>query len=185
MTPVFFPDTTEFRKWLETNHRTEEELLVGYYKVGTKKPSMNWSESVDEALCFGWIDGIRKSIDGESYCNRFMPRNPKSNWSALNIKKVEELIRSGKMTPAGLEAYEKRSEARSGIYSYENRPEKLMPEMEARFKENGVAWNFFSSKPTSYQKTMVYWVMSAKQESTRISRLNKLIEASKLGKRLF
>lgn len=180
-----FPDTTEFHKWLETNHLTEKELLVGYYKVGTKKPSMNWSESVDEALCFGWIDGIRKSIDEESYCNRFTPRNPKSNWSAVNIKKVEELIRLGKMTPAGLVAFEKRSEARSAIYSYENQPEKMDRELEVCLQEDQQAWDFFSSKPASYQKTVVYWVMSAKQESTRISRLNKLIEASRAGKRLF
>jgi uncharacterized protein YdeI (YjbR/CyaY-like superfamily) len=185
MVPVFFSDTREFRKWLETNHRTEKELLVGYYKVGTKKTSMNWSESVDEALCFGWIDGIRKSIDEESYCIRFTPRNPKSNWSAVNINKVEEMIRLGKMTPAGLAAFEKRAEARSGIYSYENRPEKFDSGLEARFQEDQQAWNFFSSKPASYQKTVVYWVMSAKQESTRISRLNKLIEASIAGKRLF
>ena len=110
-TPLFFETPADFRKWLEKNHQTETELLVGYYKVGTKKPSMNWSESVDEALCFGWIDGVRRSIDEESYCNRFTPRNPKSNWSAINIKKVEELIRVGKMAAAGLAAFEKRSEA--------------------------------------------------------------------------
>jgi uncharacterized protein YdeI (YjbR/CyaY-like superfamily) len=184
-TPLFFETSADFRKWLEENHRTETELLVGYYKVGTKKPSMNWSESVDEALCFGWIDGIRKSIDEESYCNRFTPRNPKSNWSAINIKKVEELIRVGKMAAAGLAAFEKRSEARSAIYSYENRPEKLLPEMEIRFKENVDAWNFFSTRSPSYQKTIIYWVMSAKQEATQLSRLDKLIAASELGKRLF
>lgn len=185
MTPVFFPNSAEFRKWLEENHQTETELFVGYYKVGTKKPSMSWSESVDEALCFGWIDGVRKSLDQESYCNRFTPRNPKSNWSAINIKKVEELIRLGKMAPAGLAAYEKRSDARSAVYSYENRPEKFEPEMEARFKKNAVAWNFFSTQAPSYRKTMIYWVMSAKQEATKISRLDKLIKASAEGDRVF
>ncbi len=184
MTPVFFANPNEFRKWLEENHQTKTELFVGYYKVGTKKPSMNWSESVDEALCFGWIDGIRKSIDDESYCNRFTPRNPKSNWSAINIKKVEELIQLGKMTPAGLAAFEKRSDARSAVYSYENRPEKFDPEMEVRFNENVDAWNFFSTLAPSYQKTIIYWVMSAKQEATRISRLDKLIHASSERKRL-
>ena len=109
MSPIFFTDTAEFRKWLEENHKTETELFVGYYKVGTKKTSMNWSESVDEALCFGWIDGVRRSIDNESYCNRFTPRNPRSNWSAINIKKVGELIRLGKMMPAGLAAFEKKN----------------------------------------------------------------------------
>lgn len=185
MTPVFFPNSAEFRKWLEENHQTETELFVGYYKVGTKKPSMSWSESVDEALCFGWIDGVRKSLDQESYCNRFTPRNPKSNWSAINIKKVEELIRLGKMAPAGLAAYEKRSDARSAVYSYENRPEKFEPEMEARFKKNAVAWNFFSTQAPSYRKTNIYWVMSAKQEATKISRLDKLIKASAEGDRVF
>jgi len=185
MAPVFFRNSAEFRKWLEANHETETELFVGYYKVGTKKPSMIWSESVDEAICFGWIDGVRKSIDEESYCNRFTPRNPKSNWSAINIKKVEELIRLGKMAPAGLAAFEKRSEARSAIYSYENRPEKFNSEMEARFKENIHAWNFFSILAPSYQKTNIYWVMSAKQVATQLSRLDKLIEASAQGKRLF
>lgn len=185
MSPVFFANSAEFRKWLEENHQTETELVVGYYKIGSKKPSMNWSESVDEALCFGWIDGIRKSVDNESYCNRFTPRKPRSNWSAVNIKKVEELIRSGKMAPAGLAAFEKRSEKRSSIYSYENRPEKFNPEMEAQFKEHIDAWNFFSKLSPSYQKTHIYWVMSAKQEATQLSRLDKLIAASAERKRLF
>lgn len=185
MTPVFFRNSAEFRKWLEENHQTETELFVGYYKVGTKKPSMNWSESVDEALCFGWIDGVRKSLDQESYCNRFTPRNPKSNWSAINIKKVEELIQLGKMAPAGLSAYEKRADARSAVYSYENRPEKLTLELETRFIKNKIAWDFFGKQPPSYRKTIIYWVMSAKQEVTRISRLDKLINASAEGERVF
>jgi uncharacterized protein YdeI (YjbR/CyaY-like superfamily) len=184
MAPIFFTNTDEFRKWLEENHQTEKELIVGYYKVGTKKPTMTWSDSVDEALCFGWIDGVRRSVDAEGYCIRFTPRNPKSNWSAVNIAKVEELIRVGKMTPAGLAAFEKRSDARSEIYSYENRPEKFTAELESHFMENTVAWNFFSTQPPSYRKTIIYWVMSAKQEATRISRLNKLIEACSEGKRL-
>lgn len=184
MAPTFFANTEEFRKWLEENHQSEKELIVGYYKVGTKKPSMTWSDSVDEALCFGWIDGVRRSIDNEAYCNRFTPRSPKSNWSAVNIAKVEELIRLGKMTPAGLAAFEKRSEARSEIYSYENRPEKFNAEMENRFRENSEAWHYFEVQAPSYKKTIIYWIMSAKQEATRISRLNKLIEACSEGKRL-
>jgi len=185
MTPMFFSNPSEFRKWLEKNHPNEPELLVGYYKVGTKKPSMTWSESVDEALCFGWIDGIRKSYDEESYCIRFTPRNPKSNWSAVNIKKMEELIRRGRMTPAGLAVFEKRKIDRSVVYSYENRPEKLDNLLETRFQENTKAWSFFTSQTLSYQKTMIYWVMSAKQEATRLNRLDKLIEAGTTGKRLF
>jgi len=185
MSPIFFTDTAEFRKWLEENHKTETELIVGYYKVGTKKSSMSWSESVDEAICFGWIDGIRKSIDEESYCNRFTPRNPKSNWSAINIKKVEELIRQGKMMPAGLAAFEKRTEARSEVYSYENKPEQFSPELESRFRENTAAWEFFSSQSISYKKTIMFYVMGAKQEATRFSRLDKLIRACSEGKRIF
>lgn len=183
--PAFFGNRDDFRKWLEENHETGTEILVGYYKVGTGKPTMTWSDSVDEALCFGWIDGIRKSIDDESYCNRFTPRNPKSNWSAINIKKVEELIRLGKMTPAGLAAFEKRAEARSGVYSYENKPEQFSPELEARFGEHDAAWEFFSRQSTSYKKTAMLYVMSAKQEPTRFSRLEKLIQASANGKRIY
>jgi len=183
--PCFFKSSSEFRNWLEKNHRAEPELLVGYYKLITKKPSMTWSQSVDEAICFGWIDGIRRSVNDESYSIRFTPRNPKSNWSAVNIKKVEEMIRLGKMTSAGLAAFEKRSDARSVIYSYENRPEKLESEMEAQFQENQSAWKFFCSQAPSYQKTRIYWVMSAKQEATRKQRLSKLIGASESGKSLF
>lgn len=185
MKPIFFRDTTEFREWLKENHRKETEVLVGYYKVGTGKPSMSWSESVDEAICFGWIDGIRRSIDGNSYCIRFTPRNPKSNWSAVNIKKVEEMIRLGKMAPAGLAAFEKRTEARSEVYSYENKPEQFSPELEARFRENTAAWEFFSKQPISYKRTVMFYVMSAKQDATRFSRLEKLINASENSQRIF
>lgn len=183
--PIFFDSPLSFRNWLEANHQTETEVFVGYYKVGTKKPSMLWSESVDEALCFGWIDGIRRSIDNESYCNRFTPRNPKSNWSAVNIKKVEELIRSGKMTPAGLAAFEKRREDCSEVYSYENKPEQFSPVLESRFLENTVAWEFFSRQSTSYKRTIMFYVMGAKQEATRFSRLEKLMQACMGGKRIF
>ena len=183
--PLFFNNSSEFREWLIKNHQTENEILVGYYKVKTQKPSMTWSESVDEAICFGWIDGIRKSVDEESYTIRFTPRNPKSNWSAVNIKKMEEMVRLGKMTPAGMAAFEKRKEDKSVVYSYENRPEKLDPVFENKFREKIEAWNFFSEQAPSYKKTVFYWIMSAKQESTRLSRLDKLIAASESGKRIF
>lgn len=184
MNPLFFDSALSFRKWLEANYQSEKEVLVGYYKVGTGKPSMTWSDSVDEALCFGWIDGVRRSVDAEGYCIRFTPRNPKSNWSAVNIAKVEELIRVGKMTPVGLAAYQKRLEMRSAIYSYENRPEKLAEELEIRFKENQLAWDFFNTQAPSYRKTIIYWIMSAKQQATRDSRLEKLIAASAERKRV-
>lgn len=145
---------------------------------------MTYPQSVEEALCFGWIDGITRSIDHECYCVRFTPRKPRSNWSAVNIARVEELIRLGKMTPAGMAAYEKRAEARSGIYSYENQPEKLAAELEPQFRQNQEAWDFFQVQSPSYRKMSIYWVMSAKQEATRISRLKKLIEACSEKKRL-
>jgi uncharacterized protein YdeI (YjbR/CyaY-like superfamily) len=182
--PTIFASRDDFRKWLEEKHQSESELIVGYYKVGTKKSCMTYPQSVEEALCFGWIDGITRSIDHERYCVRFTPRKPRSNWSAVNIARVEEMIRLGKMTSAGMAAYEKRAEARSGIYSYENQPEKLSDELETHFRQNQEAWEFFQAQSPSYRKMIFYWVMSAKQEATRFSRLNKLIEACAKGKKL-
>jgi uncharacterized protein YdeI (YjbR/CyaY-like superfamily) len=184
MEPIFFKTPDEFRKWLEKHHETEKELLVGFYKVGTKKPSMTWSEAVDQALCFGWIDGVRRSIDDESYCNRFTPRKPTSNWSAINIKKVEELTKAGLMTPAGQKAFELRKEEKSGVYSHENEVAILDPAYEKQFKSNKKAWEFFNNQAPSYKKVMLHWIMSAKQEKTRLSRLEKAIRESELGKRV-
>ena len=184
MTPIFFSNTAEFKNWLEQNHQTATEVLVGYYKVKTGKPSMNWSDSVDEALCYGWIDGVRRTIDEQSYYNRFTPRRPKSNWSRVNIEKVERLIAQKRMQPAGLAAYEKRTQARSEIYSYENQPDKLSEELEAIFRKHAQAWDFFTTQPPSYKKTMIYWIMSAKQITTQKTRLFKLIEASAAATRL-
>ncbi|HBB93563.1 MAG: bacteriocin-protection protein [Bacteroidetes bacterium GWF2_49_14] len=185
MDVVFFATQHEFRRWLEEHHQTETELLVGYYKLGSGKPSITWSESVDQALCFGWIDGVRRSIDAESYCNRFTPRKSSSNWSTINIKKVEEITRAGLMAPAGLLAFSKRKTANSEIYSYENELAVLSPEFEARFKKNQSAWEFFNTQAPSYRKTRVHWILSAKQEETRLSRIDKLIEVSKNKQRLY
>jgi len=184
MEPIFFKTPDEFRKWLEKHHETEKELLVGFYKVGTKKPSMIWSQAVDQALCFGWIDGVRRSIDDESYYNRFTPRKPTSNWSAINIKKVEELTKAGLMTPAGQKAFELRKEEKSGIYSHENEIATLDPAYEKQFKSNKKAWEFFNNQAPSYKKVMLHWIMSAKQEKTRLSRLEKTIRESESGKRV-
>lgn len=184
MTATFFPTPEDFRKWLEKNHTTEKELLVGFWKVGTKKPSMTWSESVDQALCFGWIDGVRKSIDDESYSIRFTPRKPTSIWSAVNIRKVEELTKAGLMTEAGRKAFELRKEEKSAIYSHEKEPATLDPEFEKQFKANKKAWEFFSNQAPSYKKVMLHWIMSAKQEKTRLSRLEKTIRESELEKRV-
>lgn len=184
MTPRFFAAQADFRKWLEENHDKETEIFVGFYKVGSSKACMNWSQAVDQALCFGWIDGVRKSIDKDSYCNRFTPRRPKSNWSAVNIKKVEELTKQGLMQPAGIAAFAKREESKSRIYAYENEPVELSSEFEKQFKANEKAWSFFERQAPYYRKLAVRWVMSAKQDATRQSRLERLINESKNEKRI-
>jgi uncharacterized protein YdeI (YjbR/CyaY-like superfamily) len=185
MNAIFFPTQFDFRKWLEENHQNEKELIVGFYKVDSGKPSMTWSESVDQALCFGWIDGIRRAIDKESYCIRFTPRRPTSVWSTVNINKVEALIRQGLMHPSGLEAYSYRKEDKSSIYSFENDVRKLSDSLEKRFKDNSFAWSFFINQAKSYQKTIIHWIMSAKQEKTKLSRLDKVIAESEKQNRLF
>lgn len=182
--PVFFSSKKQFREWLAKNHDKEKELLVGFYKVSSGKPSMTWSESVDQALCFGWIDGVRKSLDAECYMIRFTPRRANSIWSSINIKKVEELTRAHLMTPAGLEAFEKRDEKKSAIYAYEKRPEEFDPHIKKEFMKEQQAWEFFEKQPAGYKRLCIHYVMSAKQEKTRTSRLAKLILVSNAGKRL-
>lgn len=184
MKPTFFSDPSKFRKWLEKNHHKEQELLVGFYKKGSGKPSITWPESVDEALCFGWIDGIRKSIDDESYTIRFTPRKPGSIWSAVNIKKVEELARKGLMQPAGLAAFEKRKENKSGVYSFEQKHEITLGDHEKKLKANKKAWSFWNTQPPSYRKAATWWVVSAKQEVTKLKRLNTLIADCEAGQRI-
>lgn len=184
MKPLFFENALAFRKWLETNGEKETELLVGYCKVSTGKLSMSWSESVDQALCFGWIDGVRRSIDKESYYIRFTPRKPNSNWSAVNIQKINELISSGQMTPTGLKLFELRKESKSEVYSYENRTEDFPPDIEERFRQNEKAWKFFTKQAPSYRKTIIYWIMSSKQEATFEKRFNLLTAGCESGKRL-
>ena len=176
--PKFFKTSLDFRKWLEENHLSEKELLVGFYKVGSKKPSMSWSESVDQALCFGWIDGVRRSIDDESYSIRFTPRKPNSIWSVVNIKKMEALQKEGLVKEEGLKAFQLRKEAKSGIYSHENETQVLEKSFEEKFKANKKAWEFFEKQAPSYKKVMIHWIMSAKQEKTQLSRLEKTIAAS-------
>jgi len=181
MTPLFFATQDEFRQWLETNHDKESALIVGFYKVNSGKPSMTWSESVDQALCFGWIDGVKHSIDQDSYQIRFTPRKKNSIWSAVNIKKVEGLIEKGLMRNAGLVSFNHRTEDKSKIYSFENEEVKFSPELEAIFKSNKAAWDYFQSLAPTYRKPSSNWVMSAKQESTRLKRLHELIADSEKG----
>ncbi len=184
MSPIFFPTQADFRRWLEKNHEKETEIIVGYYKVGSGKSGMTWSESVDEALCFGWIDGVRRKIDAESYCNRFTPRKAKSNWSAVNIAKVAELTAKGLMKPAGIAAFERREESRSGVYTYENELKSFSDEFEKRFRVNEAAWEFFEKQANWYKKLVINWVMTAKQEATRGRRLEKLIAFSEKGEKI-
>lgn len=179
--PIFFESAAEFRRWLEENHKTASEVLVGYYKVKSGKKSMNWSESVDQAICFGWIDGIRKSIDEERYTIRFTPRRRDSNWSAVNIRKVDQLTKLGLMRPSGLAAFQIRKESRSEIYSFERKAPSLSEEFEKQFRANKKAWAFFETLAPSYQKAAINWVMSAKQEVTRERRLAELMADSESG----
>jgi uncharacterized protein YdeI (YjbR/CyaY-like superfamily) len=178
----FFATPREFRAWFEDNHADADELLVGFYKKGSGRPSITWPESVDEALCFGWIDGIRRRIDGESYSIRFTPRRARSLWSAVNIARAGELIAEGRMTPAGLAAFEARDEARSATYSYEQRHSaRLSPEHEARLRADPAAWERFQSRPPSWRRAAIYWVTSAKKPETQERRLAKLIEGAEPG----
>jgi uncharacterized protein YdeI (YjbR/CyaY-like superfamily) len=181
MKPKFFKTPAEFRKWLEANHAATQELLVGFYKKSSGEPSITWPESVDEALCFGWIDGVRKNLDEIRYTIRFTPRKTVSIWSAVNIKRVEELSSRGLMQPAGLKAYEARRENKSGIYSYEQRSHTLPEPYETPLRQNQGAWDFYQSRPPSYRKAASWWVVSAKKEETRLKRLKQLIEYSAKG----
>lgn len=180
----YFPAPQDFRAWLEIHHGTCTELWMGFYKKATGKPSPTWSESVDQALCFGWIDGIRVSIDDERYANRFTPRKPGSNWSAVNLQKVAALAEQGLMMPAGMAAYEARQPEKSQEYSYENRHIPLGPENEAAFRADRRAWEFFESQAPWYQRTAAFWVMSAKRKETRKARLAQLIDDSAAGRRI-
>ena len=180
----FFKSPAEFRKWLEKHSDISHELWVGFHKKASGKPSMTWPESVGEALCFGWIDGIRKSIDDASYTIRFSPRKRSSVWSAINIKRAQGLIEQGLMQPAGLSAFEVRQENRSGIYSYEQRRDQLAEPYASHLKANRTAWTFFQRQPPSYRKAVGWWVVSAKKEETRLRRLQQLMDHLARGQTL-
>jgi len=183
--PTFFATPAAFRAWLKKHHKVASELWVGYYRKDTGKPTITWHESVDEALCFGWIDGIRKKIDDSSYTNRFTPRRPGSNWSAINIDKVALLTKKKRMQPAGLAAFARRTDAKSRIYNYEQKDldVRFEPALERRFKKNKKAWAFFQTLPPYYRRGEIRWVNGAKQEETRLRRLDKVMAACESGKR--
>ena len=183
--PTFFKTPSAFRAWLQQHASSERELLVGFYKKDSGQPSITWPESVDEALCVGWIDGVRKGIDERSYQIRFTPRKARSIWSAVNIGRVDALAAEGRMTPSGLAAFDKRSEAKSRTYAYEQATEaRLTPAAEQQFKANPGAWQHFMAQPPGYRRQMLWWIASAKQQVTQDKRLAKLIDTSQQGKRL-
>lgn len=176
--PTFFTTPGAFRAWLQKNHRTRAELWVGYWKKSTGRASITWQESVDEALCFGWIDGIRRSIDAESYTNRFTPRRKGSNWSAVNERRAAELLKSGRMRAAGRKAFEARDPQKTVVYQYE-----LDPALLASFTANRTAWTFFEAQPPGYRKRLIWRVMSAGQHDTRVRRLDEVIAMCAAGRR--
>jgi uncharacterized protein YdeI (YjbR/CyaY-like superfamily) len=183
--PTFFPTPADFRAWLEAHHDKSSELLVGFYKKDSGKPSITWPESVEAALCFGWIDGVRKSLEETSYTIRFTPRKPTSNWSSININLVRKLTKQGLMHPAGLKAFAARNEEKSRIYSYEQRKSaRFTRGQEKQFRANKAAWEFFRSQAPWYQRVTTYWVTSAKKEETKLKRLSELIGHSQNQRRI-
>lgn len=181
---TFFKSQPDFRKWLSKNYNKAVELLVGYYKVGTGRKSISYKESVDEALCFGWIDGVRKSLGDESYMIRFTPRRQGSIWSRVNINRATELEKLGLMKPSGLKIFHSFDKKKTNRYSFEQKVVKLNSDYEKQFKANKKAWQYFQSMPPSYQKPATWWVISAKQEETRLRRLNTLIEDSEAERKI-
>jgi uncharacterized protein YdeI (YjbR/CyaY-like superfamily) len=181
---TFFKTPAEFRRWLDKNHAGTTELWVAFYKRDSGHASITWPEAVDEALCYGWIDGVRKSIDDVSYTIRFTPRKAASIWSMVNIRRVNELITLGRMTPRGLEAFASRDEKRAKKYSYENRPRELGDVYKKKFRANKKAWEFYQEQAPWYRRTSSFWVVSAKQEETRLRRLEQLIACSAKSQRL-
>jgi len=177
----FFRSAAAFRRWLARHHGTSQELLVGFHKKGSGHPSMTWPEAVDEALCFGWIDGIRKRVDDTRYTIRFTPRRPRSVWSAVNARRAQVLIEQGRMAPAGLREFSARQANRSGVYSYEQRPEDLIEPYAGMLTANPTASRFFKEQAPSYRRAATWWVISAKKAETREKRVEKLIDLSQKG----
>ena len=182
--PRFFRTPAAFRAWLDANHARASELLVSFYRKDSGRASITWPESVDEALCYGWIDGVRRSLDEHSYSIRFTPRKPRSIWSNVNIAKVEALVRDGRMMPAGLAVYALRDPARSGIYAFEKEAAVFDAEAERTFRKNKAGWTFFQGQPPGYRRLATHYVVSAKRPETRAKRLAALIMHSSRGERI-
>jgi uncharacterized protein YdeI (YjbR/CyaY-like superfamily) len=184
MKPTFFSTPAEFREWLEHNYDTTSELLIGFHRKASGKKSITYPEALDEALCFGWIDGVRKKLNETSFVQRFTPRKPKSIWSNINVNHVKRLKKEGRMHVSGLAAYKRRDPKRTGIYSFENDPAKLAPDYEKKFRKNKKAWKFFEEQPPYYKRLMIFRIMAGKKEETRVRRLDQLIECSANGHRV-
>jgi len=180
----FFATPTELRDWFDANHLTADELWVGYHRKATGRPSVDWSQAVDEALCVGWIDGVRRSLDEARFVQRFTPRRRGSTWSAVNVAKIAALTEQGRMRPAGIAAFEARSEANTAIYSYERGEAVFTPDEEARFRAETAAWRDWQARPPSYRRAVTHWVTSAKQATTRSRRLETLIANSAAGRKV-
>jgi uncharacterized protein YdeI (YjbR/CyaY-like superfamily) len=181
--PLYFAAPAELREWLSRHHEDETELIVGYHKRGTGRPSLTWTESVDEAICFGWIDGIRRRVDDERYQIRFTPRKTGSIWSAVNIAKVAELTVQNRMTPAGVRAFAARRTERSGIYSHEQRADAALTEEQiTTFQADAAAWQWYCAQPPWYRRATAHWVLSAKQQTTRDRRFGQLVADSVAGR---
>ena len=181
MEPRFFSSPDKFRAWLEKNHDSAAELLVGFHKKDSGKKSVTYAQALDEALCFGWIDGVRKNLNETSYTIRFTPRKSKSIWSNVNVGHVERLKKEGRMAEPGLKAYALRDPKRTGIYAFENRPKEFSPAYGKKFRANKAAWDFFETIPPSLRRTYIFWIMSAKKEETQLHRLELLITSSAKG----
>ena len=185
MKPTYFPTPADFRAWLEANHAKAKELLVGFHKKGSGRPSLTWPESVDEALCFGWIDGVRRSLGETSYTIRFTPRRPTSIWSDVNVARVKDLERRGRLRPAGRRAFAARRAEKTGVYAFEQKePARLSKEQEAALRANRKAAAFFDAQPPWYRRTATHWIVRAKRRETRERRLARLIEDSAAGRTL-
>lgn len=183
-TPRFFSSSAAFRKWLETNHASARELLVGFYRVESGKGGITYKEALDEALCFGWIDGLRKRYDADSYTVRFAPRTQGSIWSIVNTRRMETLVELGRPHASGLRVFEERDRKKSKLYSYEVGKCKLDDAYERQFRANPSAWDFYQAQAPWYRRVSCYWVMSAKKEETRLRRLATLIEDSAHQRRI-
>jgi uncharacterized protein YdeI (YjbR/CyaY-like superfamily) len=182
--PTHFATVADFRRWLEANHATTKELLLGFYKKASGKGGLTYPAAVDELLCFGWIDGVKRRVDDQRYTHRITPRRPGSIWSLVNVGHAMRLTKAGKMHLAGLAAFKARTKERTGLYSFENRPRGFTADLARIFQAAPTAWTFFSAQPPGYQRTAIFWVSSAKQQATRESRLKKLIALSDAGHRL-